>query len=91
MKKNQQPRRPLYGCVTWIIWMGFVAAILSLSSCATYKCYPSKRSRDYAHYHVKPHRGGSMVTIRGRYDSRVVWIDCHPDTVMNKLKLGYTL
>jgi hypothetical protein len=72
-----------------VIILLLLCAVL-VGSCSTYKCYPSKRSRDYADfYRVKPYKGGVLVTrISGFKPGEVRRYGCSPGEACARIASG---
>lgn len=58
-----------------------IAVAIAFTSCTTYKCYPSKGSRDYAHTHIKKVKEGYLVTMLTRNSSQQYLYECLPDSL----------
>lgn len=56
-----------------------VSLFILLASCATQKCYPSKKSKDYAHIiRVKKVKDGYLVTEQKGFTRTVKLYECWP-------------
>lgn len=72
---------------SWAFLSKFFAAMflaLVMCSCSTYRCYPSKGSKDYAYkvINIVHQNGGAMVTVRRFFgQDKKVFYECLPDSV----------
>lgn len=70
------------------LFLFLLLLIIVMASCSTYKCYPSKRSKDYAkpHFHrqwMKERSDGYwIVTTVHKFKTTMTVHECKPDSII---------
>ena len=66
----------------WAVWVAVIFIIsFLLTSCSTGRCYPSKKSKDYATVTVKHIKTGWLVTHRTPGKVTQYLYECLPDSL----------